>query len=295
MRAYDFETLDVFTDQKFAGNPLAVVMNGEGLSDEEMQTITREFNLSETTFVLPPENPDHTARVRIFTLGYEMPFAGHPTVGASIAIAKARGLTGDLMLELNAGLFPVRVDISGEAAFAEFQNPNLPEEIGAAPSADALEATLSLPAGSLDRDAARPRIISAGVPYLCACADLDIVRKAQVRRDAFEDLGIDETVGVYLYARGGETPEANFHARMFDPHAGILEDPATGSAASALPGQIALSEELDDGEHCWVIEQGYEMGRPSRIMARVETNGGKIRSVRIGGNAVPMQRGRLFL
>ncbi len=295
MTAYEFETLDVFTDEKFAGNQLAVLMDARGLSSDDMQTITREFNLSETTFVLPPEDPANTARVRIFTLGYEMPFAGHPTVGTSIAIAKARKLSGEIKLELNTGVFPVKIDFTGEAAFAEFLNPNLPTETGAAPAADMLEAAFSLPAGSIDRDRHKPRAISAGADYIYACASLDAVRAARLDTGAFEKLEFDETVGVYLYAKGGEASDADFHARMFAPTAGIPEDPATGSAAAAFPGQIALSETLADGEHRWVIEQGFEMGRPSRITARVETSGGAITSVRIGGHAVPVQKGQLFV
>ena len=295
MPAFDFETLDVFTDQKFTGNQLAVLMDAQGLSTEEMQTITREFNLSETTFVLPPEDPAHTARVRIFTLGYEMPFAGHPTVGTAIAIARARGIEGALKLELNAGLFPVEVDLSGAAAFAEFQNPNLPREMGPAPSADALEAALSLPAGSLDRDAHRPRLMSAGADYIYARAPLDIVRAARIDSASFSALQLQDTVGVYLYAVGGEADNAAYHARMFAPDAGIPEDPATGSAAAAFPGQIAASETLSDGTHHWLIEQGFEMGRPSRIHAVVEASGGAVASVRIGGHAVPVQKGQLFV
>ena len=120
MTAYDFVTLDVFTEEKFAGNQLAVLMDAQGLSLDQMQTITREFNYAESTFVLPPENPENTARVRIFTIGYEMPFAGHPTVGTAIAIARARGLKGQIRLELNTGVFPVDVDASKTGGFAEF-------------------------------------------------------------------------------------------------------------------------------------------------------------------------------
>ncbi len=295
MKAYVFETLDVFTDAKFTGNQLAVIMDARGLSDNEMQTITREFNLSETTFVLPPQDPANTARVRIFTLGYEMPFAGHPTVGTAIAIARARNLSGEIRLELNTGVFPVRIDLDGAAAFAEFQNPNLPVETGAGPSADALEAAFSLPAGSIDRERHRPRCVSAGAEYVYACASLDVVRSAHLNTTAFEALGFDETVGVFLYAEGGEAPDADYHARMFAPTAGIPEDPATGSAAAALPGQIALADTLGDGTHRWVIEQGFEIGRPSRIIARVETAGGAVTSVRIGGNAVHVQTGQIFV
>lgn len=295
MRVYDFETYDVFTDQRFAGNQLAVVMDAQGLSSEEMQTITREFNLAETSFVLPPEDASNTARVRIFTPGYEMPFAGHPTVGTTVAIARARGLSGALKLELNAGLFPVTVDANDEGGFAEFTNPNLPEDHGPAPSSEAIEAALSLPSGSLDREAHKPRRVGAGVDFIYARAPLEVVRQARLNSGAWEALNIEEIVGVYLYADGGEAPDANWHARMFAPDAGVFEDPATGSAAAAFPGQIALSGDLKDGEHRWVIEQGFEMGRPSRIQATISAANGAVASVRIGGNAVPVQKGQIFV
>ncbi len=293
MTRYDFETLDVFTNRKFTGNQLAVVMDARGFSTEDMLTITREFNYSETTFVLPPEDPKNTARVRIFTLGYEMPFAGHPTVGTAIAIARARKLSGELRLELNAGVFPVSVDLDRPAAFAEFRNPNLPAERGQAVEAALIEAALSLPKGSVDRGAHRPRFVGAGVNYLFAKAPLAAVRAAKLNSAAFEAVALDETVGVLLYAEGGEAPDATYHARMFAPNAGIPEDPATGSAAAALPGQIALSQELTDRTHRWVIEQGFEIGRPSRIHATVETRAGAVTSVRIGGEAVPVMSGQL--
>lgn len=292
MADFEFETFDVFTDTKFVGNPLAVVMDARGLSDEDMASITREFNLSETTFILPPENPAHTARVRIFTIGYEMPFAGHPTVGTAIAIARARDLVGDITLELNAGLFPVRIEKSEGRDFAEFLNPNLPVETGAAPEAEMLEAALGLPKASLDRADHRPRRIGAGgVDFIYVKAPLDAVRSAKINSALFETLEINKSVGVYLYAEAGEAADASYHARMFAPNAGIPEDPATGSAAASLPGQIAMSENLPDGEHRWIIEQGFEMGRPSRIHARIEVKGGAINAVRIGGYAVAVQRG----
>ncbi len=295
MTAYAFETWDVFTDTAFAGNPLAVIKDARGLSTDDMMRTTREFNLSETTFVLPPENSENTARVRIFTLGYEMPFAGHPTVGTAIAIARMRDLRGELALELNAGLFKVRIERNDENWFAEFLNPNLPVETGAAPSAELLEAALSLPQGAIDRGAHKPRRCGAGVDYVYARASLEHVAIANVSSVAFDALGLDNIVGVLLYAEGGVAPDATYHARMFAPNAGIVEDPATGSAAAALPGQIALSQKLNDGEHRWVIEQGYEMGRPSRIHARVDTAGAAVTSVRIGGAAVPVQRGEILI
>ncbi len=296
MPVLQFETYDVFTDRIFAGNPLAVVTDADGIADEDMLRITREFNLSETTFILSPEDPKHTARVRIFTPGYEMPFAGHPTVGTAIAIARQRGLHGELLLELNAGLFKVAVEQRGEDWFAEFLNPNLPAQTGEAPPPEKLEAALFLPPNTLNRDEHRPRLIGAGgVDYVYARASLAHVRQAKVNSAAFDALALDETIGVYLYTDGGEAEDANFHARMFAPNAGIIEDPATGSAAASLPGQIALSEVLADGEHGWVIEQGFEMGRPSRIHARLVVSDGAVTSVRIGGAAVPVQRGEFMI
>lgn len=283
-----FEIWDVFTDRRFAGNQLAVVMEAQGLSGADMQAITREFNFAESTFVLPPEDPANTARVRIFTPGYEMPFAGHPTVGTALAIARARGLAGAVRLELKAGVVPVRL---GKGFHAEFLNPNPPRETGAAPPARALEAALSLEEGAIDEGAHRPRRIGAGVDFYFAHAPLDAVRRARLRLDAFEALGFDGVIGVLLYARGGDAPDASYHVRMFAPGAGVPEDAATGSAAAALPGQIARSEGLAEGESLWVIEQGVELGRPSRIEARVEARGGEILSVRIGGAAVPVAAG----
>jgi trans-2,3-dihydro-3-hydroxyanthranilate isomerase len=293
MAAYLFETYDVFTERKFAGNPLAVILDARGLSLADMQTITREFNLSETTFVLPPENPANTARVRIFTPGFEMAFAGHPTVGTAIAIARARRLSGELRLELNAGVFPVRVDLDRPVAYAEFANPNRPREDGAAPDAARLERALSLPGGAIDGDAHRPRRIGAGADFIFARAPLDAVRAARVDSAAFDALDLKETIGVLLYAEGGEASDAAYHVRMFAPGAGVLEDPATGGAAAALPGQIARAQTIADGRHHWVIEQGFEMGRPSRILATVEIANRAVASVRIGGAAVPVMHGQL--
>ncbi len=293
MHQFEFETLDVFTDRRFAGNPLAVIMDARGLAHADMLAITREFNYSETTFVLPPEDPANTARVRIFTIGYEMPFAGHPTVGTAIAIARARKLTEKLRLELNTGVFPVRVDLDRPVAFAEFQNPNLPSEKGEAADAALIEAALSIPAGSIDRGPHRIRKVGAGANFFFAKAPLNVVRKAKFNSAAFEAVRFGDAVGVLLYAEGGESEDAAFHVRMFAPGAGIPEDPATGGAAAALPGQIALSQNFADGTHQWVIEQGFEMGRPSRIHATIETLGGAVKSVRIGGNAVPVMKGLL--
>lgn len=293
MSRFPFETWDVFTDRRFCGNPLAVVMEADGLDTAQMQALAREFNLSESTFVSAPEDSANTARVRIFTPAYEMPFAGHPTVGTAIAIARARGLGGEVRLELNAGVFPVKVDITDDAAYAQFENPNLPEEHGAAPSAELIEAALSLPAGALDRGAHKPRRIGAGVDYIYAKASLDVVRAARINSAEWEKLNLEQIVGVYLYAEGGENADASYHARMFAPEAGVSEDPATGSAAAALPGQIARAQRLEDGVRRWIVEQGYEMGRPSRIEIEATVRAGVLSAARIGGRAVAVSEGRI--
>ena len=156
-----------------------------------------------------------------------------------------------------------------------------------------IEAALSLPAGSVDRGAHRVRRVGAGANFYYARAPLDAVRKAKFNSAAFEAISFEGTIGVLLYAEGGDAKDASYHVRMFAPGAGIPEDPATGGAAAALPGQIALSERLADGTHRWVIEQGFELGRPSRIQAIVEAEGGAVKSVRIGGEAVFVMKGQL--
>ncbi|MEX6632406.1 PhzF family phenazine biosynthesis protein [Hyphococcus lacteus] len=295
MACYDFETWDVFTERKFAGNPLAVVMDAQGLSTEQMQTITREFNLAETAFILPPMDASNTARLRIFTPGYEMPFAGHPTIGSSVAIARARNISGDMKLELNTGVFAVNVTSAADRGYAEFQNPNLPRENGTPPETAMIEAALSLPHDALDTGLHKPRRVGAGVDFIYVRASLDNVRNAKVNQAAWDALELEEIVGIYLYAEGGEAADAAYHVRMFAPGAGIMEDPATGGAAAGFPGQLALAGALSDGQHSLLIEQGFEMGRPSQITATVDVANGSVQSVRIGGSAVHMQTGQIFV
>ena len=288
-----YVTLDVFTEKRFAGNPLAVILDARGLSDEAMQSVAREFNYPETTFVFPPEDPAHAARVRIFTLSYEMPFAGHPTVGTAIALARARGTEGRLTLELKAGLFPVRVAEDASRWFAEFQNPNLPSESGAAPPPEAIERALSLPPGAVDRGAHRPRRIGAGVDFFYAGTTLAAARAARLDLAAAERIDFAGAIGIYLYAEGGELEGSDYHVRMFAPEAGVPEDPATGSAAAAFPGQLLRAGALADGGRDLRLEQGVEMGRPSRIDVRVETALGAVARVAVGGCAVPVMAGEI--
>lgn len=297
-----FHTFDVFTDTRFAGNPLAVVQDAAGLDAEDMQRIAREFNLSETVFVLPPENQMHSAKVRIFTPGRELPFAGHPTVGTAILLAlqKAGGSDReeDLIIVLEEGVGPVRAGVRlrpGEAPFAEFDVPVLPEESGEAAPDDRLAAALGLAPNDIGFENHAATRYSSGVPYtFVPVRDLDAIARAtpQVQhwREAF---GIHDFPNAFLYCRQTIHNNAAFHARMFAPAMGIAEDPATGSAAAAFAGVIARFDDPPDGLHSAVIEQGYEMGRPSNIFQELEIEAGKIAKVRIGGYAVAVMEGTL--
>lgn len=296
-----FVTLDVFTTQPHAGNPLAVVLDGEGLDSAAMQTIAREFNLSETVFVMPPADPAYRAALRIFTPGQELPFAGHPTVGTAVLLAlrdAAAGKAADrLVLEEKVG--PVSCAIAlGDArsARATFILPKLPERL-AQPIADAaLAEALGLEPADLGFDRHRPSAFSAGVAYtMVPVAGREAIGRAKVVGAAFERaMKAAPNGNAFVYCRETEEAGHHYHARLFWPEAGIVEDPATGSAAAAFAGVIMAFDPLGDGEHRFVIEQGYEMGRPSQIVLTLTVAGGKLASATIGGAAVVMSEGVLL-
>lgn len=297
-----FHTFDVFTDTRFAGNPLAIVPDGEGLDTQQMQTITREFNLSETVFILPPDNEAHSAKVRIFTPGRELPFAGHPTVGTAIflALQKTGNSEGeeDAIIVLEEGVGPVRVGVRlrpGKAPFAELDVPKLPEEAGEAAPSDRLAAALGLAPNDIGFENHVATQYSSGVPFtFVPVRDLDAIGRAapqiQHWREAFGD---HDHPNAFLYCRQTIHNGAAFHARMFAPTMGIPEDPATGAAAAAFAGVVFRFDALPDGVHSGIIEQGYEMGRASNIFQELEVEAGKLTKVRIGGHAVPVMVGEL--
>jgi trans-2,3-dihydro-3-hydroxyanthranilate isomerase len=291
-RGLEFETWDVFTERRFAGNPLAVVFDADALDDETLLSITREFDYSESVFVLTPDREGADARLRIFTPGGELPFAGHPTVGAACAIARRRAIGGKLVLDLAAGRFPVDAGSGATAWRAEFENPNLPAVQAEGPAPECIEAALGLPGGSVDVGAERPRRAGAGIDFVYARAPLAAVRAARLNAAAWDGLGIGDACGVLLYAPADE-PGVTWHVRMFGPHIGVAEDPATGSAAAGLPAQQSAAGALSDGEHEWLVAQGIEMGRPSRIRVRFCCADGRVERLRVGGPAVPVMAGRL--
>jgi trans-2,3-dihydro-3-hydroxyanthranilate isomerase len=293
-----YHVLDVFTDTRFGGNPLAVVLDADELDTERMQTIAREFNLSETVFVCKPQQAAHNARVRIFTPAIEMPFAGHPTVGTAALLAqlKAPGQGGDadalVVLEEQIGIVRVGVRLrAGAAPFAEFDAPKLPEESGTLPPADRLAAALGLIPAEIGFENHRPMRVAAGNTFaFVPVASLEAIAKAHVA-SAHWGSAIQGGLGTFLYCRQTVHTTSSFHARMFAPDHGVAEDPATGSAAVGFAGIIHRFDELPDGLHKRTIEQGYEMGRPSQIELSLQVEGAKLATVRIGGHAVHVAEG----
>lgn len=296
---------DVFTDTRLSGNPLAVVFDADDLDGVVMQRIAGEFNLSETVFVQRPENPAHTARLRIFTPGRELPFAGHPTVGAAVAIAEADGESTSprdqvSVLEENVGPVRCAVQLGGRrATFAEFDLPRMSVRLDAAFERQALADALSLKPGQIGFENHVPSLWSAGVAFvmipvhdLAAAAAVDFDPALWERCAPFAE---GHLAAAYLYCRGGVNHTARFHARMFAPDMGIAEDPATGAAVAALSGAIQFFDKLVDGHHPILIEQGVEMGRPSLIHLHLDVSGGTIARGRIGGQAVRIASGLLDL
>ena len=300
---FHFVTADVFTDRTFGGNQLAVFPDASGIDPKLMPHIAREFNFSETTFVLPPVNPAHTARVRIFTPAAELPFAGHPTVGTAhvLAATGAIRLTGDstkIVLEEGVGPVPVTIRTKGgQPVFAQLTAAHRPEVGPPPPSRDRLARMLSLEPASLRSGAFEPESVSCGVPYLFVpLLDRRAVAAARLKLDLWEDvLGGYFTSAVFVFAEDAERPGSDIRARMFAPGLGVAEDPATGSAAVGLAGYLASRDQRRDGTLRWVIEQGFEMGRPSILEAEADKNRGLVTATRVGGSTVIVTTGEMTL
>ncbi|WP_245294027.1 PhzF family phenazine biosynthesis protein [Methylobrevis pamukkalensis] len=294
--------LDVFTDRPLTGNPLAVVLDSEGLDSDAMQAIAREFNLSETVFVAPPEQPAHTAKIRIFTPTRELPFAGHPTIGSAVALAEVRfgKVDGpqDAVIVLEEGIGSVRcaVELSPDrASRAVFDVPKLPEAIPFNVPKDVIAAAIGLEPSEIGFENHLPSAYTAGVPFVFVpVRDLGVMRRVSIDNKkllfAFAPVGIGST---YVYTRETEHMASSFHARMMSASLGTREDPATGSAAAAFAGVVVRFDGVTDGQHPLVIEQGYEMGRPSRIDLELQIEGGRLTGARIAGEAVLISEGRL--
>lgn len=299
-----FYTLDVFTERKLAGNPLAVVLDAENLDDKDFLAIAREFNLAETVFVGAPRNALNSASMRIFTPASELPFAGHPTVGTAVLLAhlKARdhmSSPGGVVIALEQKIGLVKVEVSarpGRAPRGVFSLPQLPERLAWQPDVAEVARAIGVDPLDIGFGAHAPSAWSAGVPFVMVpLRSLEAVARCTIADRAAWDAAFSFTgrSAVYLYTRETLSPDHHVHARMFAPKLGVPEDPATGSAAAAFAGPAVLFERPEDGLHQIVIEQGYEMGRPSQIVLDLDVQLGLLAGAKIGGAAVIVSEGTI--
>ena len=297
---YRFVTADVFTDKPFGGNPLAVLPDARGLDDEQMLNVTREFNFSETVFVFPPER-GHTRKLRIWTPAGEIPFAGHPTVGAAHVLAAIgdiplNGGETHIVFEENVGPVPVMIRAhNGQPVFAQLTAAKLPEVGPPAPARETLADILSLEATDLIGAQWAPQAVSCGLPFLLVpLRDRDAVGRSRIRLDHWErTLGSAWARDIMVFSRDPEREGSDIRARMYGPGVSVPEDPATGSACAALGGYLAARDTTTDGTLHWVVEQGFEMGRPSILEIEVDKRNGAVTAVRVGGASVVMSEGTM--
>jgi trans-2,3-dihydro-3-hydroxyanthranilate isomerase len=300
---YRYLTCDVFTSVPFGGNQLAVFPDARGIPEHRLLDVTREFNYSETTFVFPPDDAKHSRRVRIFTPGGEVPFAGHPTVGTAHALAESGelALTGDLthiVLEEQVGPVPVSIRAEGgHPVFAQLSVARLPEVLAPPPSRDELARVLGLEVDDLLGGDWSPQSLSCGLPFLFVpLHDRGAVARARIRMDAWDATLRNAPVSeIMVFAAGGERPGTDYRARMFAPGLNVPEDPATGSACAALGGYLAARDPRQDGTLRWVVEQGFEMGRPSMLEVEADVTRGAVTAVRVGGDTVLVCEGTMAI
>ena len=296
---YRYYTCDVFTDTRFGGNQLAVLPHADGLSAQQMQQIAREFNFSETTFVFPSK-AGHTRHVRIFTPAREIPFAGHPNVGTAFVLASIgefdeikSSLT--VTFEEEAGLVSVVIQESnGKIASCELTAPQS-VSFGKTLPVEVVAAAISVDAKDVVTKTHGPQVTSVGLPFVMVeLKDRSVLESARINMSGFEALAAQSVMpDVYLYTHGSDG--FDIRARMFAPFSGVPEDPATGSANCALAGLLAHYDAQPNGSFLWRIAQGVEMGRPSTLIARAEKKDGVVKTTRIGGAAILVSEGTIYL
>ena len=289
-----YSVLDVFTDTPLAGNQLAVVRKADNLSDELMQSIAREFNLSETVFVRQPRLDYHAASLRIFTPTTELPFAGHPTIGTAVLLGLEMRLSG-IRLEEKVGVVTCVMEKTGKrSGTAHFSLPQMPERLGDAPPVADMAAALGLNAEDIGCDEYEPALWSTGLPYyLVPVRDADVLARVKMERRGWPEVFPEGHHSAYLFTKVNE-PGVSFGARMMTTELGFGEDPATGSAAAALIGLLS-EHETDEGSFDYTLRQGYEMGRPSKISMRFTKRGGALERGGVGGDAIQLIEGELDL
>ena len=285
--------LDVFTTEPLTGNQLAVVLKADGLLDNQMQSIAREFGLSETVFLTRPQYERYTAGVRIFTPEIELPFAGHPTVGAAVVVALQQRLSA-VRLEEGIGLITCIVDKADKrTAHVRFALPQLPEEAGTAPNADLIAEALGIRAEDVGSSPFQPTVYSAGVLfYLVPVRNALVLKRVKPDFSRWKDIFPLGANSVYVFTPSPEEKGVDFAARMFSPGMGLSEDPGTGAAAAA---RIGLLAKHTDGQIEYQIRQGMEMGRLCRISVQIRKEAGVLKHGGIGGDAVIIGEGALEL
>lgn len=291
---FNYLLLDVFTSERLKGNPLAVVLKADGLLDNQMQAIAAEFNLSETVFIHKAQSERHAAAVRIFTPTVELPFAGHPTVGAAVVLGLQNRSTA-VRLEEKIGVITCVIErIEKDVGLARFALPMLPEEAGKPPAVSAIAATLGLEPEDIGCGPYVPALFSAGMPfYLLPVKDAAALKRIRLERRGWDEIYSVGRGSVYVFTQTPDERGNDFAARMFAPGGGQGEDPATGSAAAALIGLIA--RHTDNGQHEFRLRQGHEMGRPSLITLQVRKENDQLTHGGIGGHAVIVGEGVLNL
>jgi trans-2,3-dihydro-3-hydroxyanthranilate isomerase len=298
MPAFSYVTLDVFTSAPFGGNQLAVFPDASAIPEATLIALTREFNYSETTFCYPPRDKANTARVRIFTPGGELPFAGHPTVGTAIVLGSRMG-TGErqLVLEEGVGPVPVTVRSDGVTHYAQFAVAKLPEVGAPVATRNTLAEILSVTADDILGGTMAPQSLSCGLPFvMVGVKTLKALAQARVKYDRWEEtMGKAEARDLFVFAADTASGTTHYRARCFVPGQGIAEDPATGSANAAFAGFLAARSPERDGTLTWTVRQGVEMGRPSTIEIEADKSAGAITAVRVAGSAVFMMTGSITL
>ena len=295
MPAYPYHLVDVFTQQPFGGNQLAIFVLEDGnLTDTTMQAIASELNLSETTFVLPPTDGTSDHHVRIFTPAIELPMAGHPTVGTAFVLARLGLVTspGNVTFQEGVGPIPVALSGTGDDIVATMTQPR-PTFGKVWEDRTAIAELVSLTEADLLPEMP-VQVVSTGVPFLyIPLRSLNAIRRATLRMDLWQSEFVGYIPQMYLFTTETEDPAATTHARMFAPGMGIAEDPATGAACGPLGAYLVRYGLAAPG--VYLNEQGYEMGRSSQVYIRAETNGDDITVIQVGGHCVYMGRGELIL
>lgn len=299
MSKYEYYICDVFTQQKFSGNQLAVITDAEGLSDHDMQNIAREFNFSESTFVFPSEK-ENTRKVRIFTPRSEVPFAGHPNIGTAFILAE-NGIFGDfgqsidVVFEEEAGNVPIRInkDHSGYI-WCELSAP-VPLSLGKVATVGLISEVLSIAAGDINLTTHYPQVASVGLPFLFVeLQSLEALSQAQIDLTKLQRL-LQEGFPSYIHIYCRDVKDFDIRCRMFAPLDGVPEDPATGSANAALIALLSHCDQRSDLEDKWKISQGSEIGRPSVLHGRAQKIGGTVNEVNLGGYSVMVCKGTISI